>query len=59
VSKKFADTGGDAYTLIKKFNWTNDDQNLVASYLNGGMTHDQAGEKWATANEAKWKAWLP
>jgi glycine betaine/proline transport system substrate-binding protein len=59
VSKKFADTGGDAYAMIKKFNWTNDDQNTVASYINSGMTHDQAADKWAKANEAKWKAWLP
>jgi glycine betaine/proline transport system substrate-binding protein len=59
VSKKFADTGGDAYTLIKNFSWTNDDQNTVASYINGGMSHDEAGKKWVDENEAKWKAWMP
>jgi glycine betaine/proline transport system substrate-binding protein len=59
VSKKFADTGGDAYTLIKNFNWTNEDQNTVAKYINDGMTHDEAAAKWAADNEAKWKAWLP
>ena len=59
VSKKFADTGGDAYTLVKNFNWTNDDQNTVAAYINGGMSHDEAGKKWVDANEAKWKAWVP
>ena len=59
VSKKFADTGGDAYTLIKNFNWTNEDQNTVAAYINSGMSHDEAGKKWVDANEAKWKAWLP
>jgi glycine betaine/proline transport system substrate-binding protein len=59
VSKKFADTGGDAYTLVKNFNWTNDDQNTVAAYINSGMSHDDAGKKWVDANEAKWKAWLP
>jgi glycine betaine/proline transport system substrate-binding protein len=59
VSKKFADTGGDAYTLVKNFNWTNEDQNTVAAYINSGMSHDDAGKKWVDANEAKWKAWLP
>jgi glycine betaine/proline transport system substrate-binding protein len=59
VSKKFADTGGDAYTLVKNFTWTNEDQNTVAAYINSGMSHDEAGKKWVDANEAKWKAWLP
>jgi glycine betaine/proline transport system substrate-binding protein len=58
VSKKFADSGGKLYDLVKNFKWTNDDQNVVAGYINGGMTHDQAGKKWADANEAKWKAWI-
>ncbi|MEW1847169.1 ABC transporter substrate-binding protein, partial [Nonomuraea angiospora] len=33
VSKKFADSGSPAYTLVKNFTWTNDDQNLVARYI--------------------------
>ena len=59
VSKKFADGGGKAYEVVKNFSWTNDDQNLVSGYINSGMTHDEAAKKWADANEAKWKAWLP
>jgi glycine betaine/proline transport system substrate-binding protein len=60
ASKKFADTGGDAYTLLKNFTWTNDDQNLVSDYItNQGMTPDKAAEKWATEHESTWKAWLP
>jgi glycine betaine/proline transport system substrate-binding protein len=59
VSKKFADTGGDAYTLVKNFSWTNDDQNSVSASINGGMTHDEAAKKWVDANEATWSAWLP
>ena len=58
VSKKFADSGSKVYTLIKNFNWTNDDQNVVAGYINSGMTHEEAGKKWADANEAKRKAWI-
>ncbi|MEU4427660.1 ABC transporter substrate-binding protein [Actinoplanes sp. NPDC024001] len=60
VSKKFADTGGAAYQLVKNFKWTNDDQNLVSDYLtNQGMTPEQAAEKWVTEHEATWKPWMP
>jgi glycine betaine/proline transport system substrate-binding protein len=59
VSKKFADTGGAAYTLVKNFSWTNEDQNAVAASINSGKTHDEAAKIWIDANEAKWKAWVP
>ncbi|SNR25121.1 ABC transporter substrate-binding protein [Actinoplanes regularis] len=60
VSKKFADTGGAAYGLIKNFTWTNDDQNLVSDYLtNQGMSADQAAEKWVKEHESTWKPWIP
>ena len=60
VSKRFADTGGDAYTLVRNFKWTNDDQNLVADYItNQGMSAEEAAEKWVSENEATWKAWMP
>ena len=46
--------------MIKKFNWTNADQNMVADDItNKGMTPEAAAKKWVDANEAKWKAWLP
>ena len=60
MSKRFADTGGDAFTLVKNFKWTNDDQNLVSDYItNQGMSAEQAAEKWVSENEATWKAWMP
>ncbi|WP_328460858.1 ABC transporter substrate-binding protein [Actinoplanes sp. NBC_00393] len=60
VSKKFADTGGAAYQLVKNFKWSNDDQNLVSDYLtNQGMTPEQAAEKWVSEHEATWKPWIP
>ena len=60
VATKFAETGGDAYTLIKNFKWTNADQNLVADYItNQKMTADEAGEKWVADNEAVWSTWMP
>lgn len=59
VSKKFTETGGDAWTLVKNFNWSNEDQNSVAAAITAGKSHDEAGKEWVDANEAKWKAWLP
>ena len=66
VSKKFADSGGDAYKLVQKFKWTADAQNVVARYITVDFAGDadaaaKAAEKWVKdpANEATWKAWLP
>jgi glycine betaine/proline transport system substrate-binding protein len=59
VSKKFADAGGPAYELVKKFSWTNEDQNAVAKYIaDDKMTPDAAAEKWVKANQAKVDGWL-
>ncbi len=60
VSKKFADSGGAAYELVKNFKWTNEDQDEVSNYIvNDGLKPDEAAEKWVKANESTWKAWLP
>lgn len=60
VSKKFADTGGKAYELVKNFSWTNDDQNLVSDYItNENMTAEEAAKKWVDEHESTWKAWIP
>lgn len=60
VSKKFADSGSPAYTLVKNFTWTNDDQNLVARYIaEDKLTPEEAAAKWVAANPDKVKAWLP
>jgi glycine betaine/proline transport system substrate-binding protein len=59
VSKTFADSGSPAYDLVKNFNWTNADQNLVAKYIaQDKLTDDAAAKKWVDANQAKVKAWL-
>jgi len=59
VSKKFADSGSPAYELVKKFNWTNDDQNVVAKYIaEDKLTPDAAAEKWVKENQSKVDAWL-
>jgi len=59
ISKEFADGGSPAVDLIKNFEWTNEDQNLVASYIGqDGMDPDAAAEKWIADNQDKVDAWL-
>jgi glycine betaine/proline transport system substrate-binding protein len=59
ASKKFVDAGGPAVDLVKKFSWTNDDQNLVAKYISEDkMTPEAAAKKWIADNPAKVDAWL-
>ncbi|MDQ0681500.1 glycine betaine/proline transport system substrate-binding protein [Streptomyces achromogenes] len=59
VSAKFAKSGSPAYDLVKKFNWTNDDQNVVAKYIAvDKMTPEAAAKKWVEANRAKVDAWI-
>jgi glycine betaine/proline transport system substrate-binding protein len=59
VSKKFADSTSPAYTLVKNFQWTNEDQNSVAkSIAVDKLSDDDAAKKWVDANPDKVKAWL-
>jgi len=59
ISTKFADSGSPAVDLIKNFQWTNDDQNLVSRYIaQDGMTPEDAAKKWAEDNPDKVDAWL-
>jgi len=59
MSTKFAQSGSPAVAVIKKFQWTRDDQTQVATWI--GIDHvspDKAAEKWVKANPGKVKAWL-
>jgi glycine betaine/proline transport system substrate-binding protein len=59
VSTSFAKSGSPAYNLVKKFQWTEDDQNTVSKWIAvDGMKPDEAADKWIAANPAKVKAWL-
>src|SRR5262245_15376907 len=59
ISVKFADSGSPAVDLIKNFNWTNDDQNIVSTYIaQDGMSPDDAAKKWIDENPDKVNAWL-
>ncbi len=59
-SVKFAKSGSPAYDFIKKFQWTNEDQNTVSKYIAIDKLSDEAAaKKWIDANPDKVKAWLP
>lgn len=54
------ETGGDAATFIKNFNWTNADQNEVADLMtNSNMTPEAAAKVWIDGHPDAWKAWIP
>ncbi|MGJ6963938.1 ABC transporter substrate-binding protein [Streptosporangium sp. G11] len=60
VSRRFADTGGRAYELVRNFTWTNEQQNVVANDMkNNGLGADRAAQKWIDANKITWKEWIP
>jgi glycine betaine/proline transport system substrate-binding protein len=60
VSTKFATSGSPGYELVKRFHWTNEDQNLVAaSIVDQHLSDDAAALKWLDANPAVWRTWLP
>jgi len=59
ISTQFAESDSPAVDLIKNFEWTNDDQNLVASWIGqDGMSPDDAAAKWIEDNQDKVDAWL-
>ena len=59
VATKFAESGSPAWSVVKNFTWTNDDQNVVAKYIaEDKMSADDAAKKWIDANPDKVKAWM-
>jgi glycine betaine/proline transport system substrate-binding protein len=59
IATDFAKSGSPAVDLIKNFNWTNEDQNTVSTYIaKDGMSPDDAAKKWVDANKDKVDAWL-
>jgi glycine betaine/proline transport system substrate-binding protein len=58
-SKKFANSGNPAYAAMKKFSWSNLDQETVAKWIAGDhVKPDKAGQKWVSENAAKVKKWF-
>jgi glycine betaine/proline transport system substrate-binding protein len=58
ASAAWVQAGGPAVNFIKKFNWTNDDQNKVAADIAAGKSYDEAAKAWIDANPDKVNAWL-
>ncbi len=60
ASKEFMESDSPAAQLVENFEWTNDDQNVVAKYIaEDGMKAEDAAEKWIEENPDKVEAWLP
>ncbi len=56
---EFMESGSPAATLIENFEWTNEDQNLVAKYITSdGMDPADAADKWIADNQDKVDAWI-
>jgi glycine betaine/proline transport system substrate-binding protein len=59
ISSEFAESGEPSVDLIKNFHWTNEDQNIVSTYIaQDGMSPDDAAKKWIEDNPDKVDAWL-
>ena len=60
ASKEFMDSGSPAAELVQNFEWTNEEQNVVAKYIaQDGMSQEDAAEKWIEDNPDMVEAWLP
>src|SRR5436190_19861090 len=58
-SKKFASSGSPAVAVLKRWTWTNQDQNVVAKMIAGDhLNPDKAAQEWIAANQAKVNKWL-
>jgi glycine betaine/proline transport system substrate-binding protein len=59
ISKKFADSGSPAVTLVKNFHWTNTDQDTVSTYIaKDKMDPTAAAKKWIADNQDLVNQWL-
>lgn len=58
MSKKFATSGSPAVSFVRRWKWTNADQEFVAKLIAGDhMSPDKAAKKWVDAHAAQVKAW--
>jgi glycine betaine/proline transport system substrate-binding protein len=58
-STKFAKSGSPAVAVLKRFGWSNLDQNSVAKWIAGDhMDPGKAAKKWIAANPGKVNTWL-
>ena len=56
---EWSESDSSAVDLVQNFEWTNEDQNLVAGYIAAdGMSREEAAQKWIADNPDKVEAWL-
>ncbi len=48
----------EAYAIIERFNWTQDDIQSVMMDISGGMSEEAAAKKWIDANRDKVDQWI-
>jgi glycine betaine/proline transport system substrate-binding protein len=59
ASTEWVEEDSAAVSLVENFQWTNEDQNLVAKYISqDGMSPQDAAAKWVEENPDKVEAWL-
>jgi glycine betaine/proline transport system substrate-binding protein len=59
MSKKFAKSSSPAVGVVKRFTWSNADQNAVAKMIAGDhMDPDKAAQKWIATHKSKVNKWL-
>ncbi len=58
ASTELMGSGSPFATLLTNFSWTNADQNAVAADIEGGMTPEEAAQKWIDANKETVNGWL-
>ena len=58
-SKKFAQSGSPAVGVLRRFKWSNADQNFVANLIAGEhMDPEKAAETWIDGHSKQVKQWL-
>ncbi len=59
IGTDWAESGDTSVGLVENFEWTNDDQNVVAKYIaEDGMSQEDAAAKWIEENPDVWEPWL-
>ncbi|MFI2779799.1 ABC transporter substrate-binding protein [Streptomyces sp. ALB3] len=59
LNADFSERGGDAAAFLKKFKWSEQDQNEVSeSIASQRLTPDEAASRWIEKHPDTWKKWL-
>jgi len=59
LSTSWVEEGGPGVELVQNFQWTNEDQNLVAKYISDeGMSAEDAAARWVEENPDKVEEWI-